>query len=118
MTGQDVLVIDDNAVTRDTVAMILEGEGFSVQSCSSGNSAIDLAKERAFDVYVIDYSMPGIKGDEVTAEVRKLHPGSFIIGYSIEQKETQFLEAGADKFIIKDHLTSELVQSIKLRNPV
>ncbi len=118
MTGQDVLVVDDNAVTRDLLAMILGGEGFLVESCSNGISAIELAKERSFQIYVIDYSMPGIKGDEVTSEVRKLHPDSFIIGYSIEQKETRFLEAGADKFIIKDHLTNELVQSIKFRKPL
>ncbi len=117
MTRQNVLVIDDNAVTRDTLKMILEAEGFTVERCSSGSDAIDLAKERSFRIYVIDYSMPGIKGDAVTAEVRKLHPGSFIIGYSIEQKETQFLDAGADKFIIKDQLMSELIQSIKLRMP-
>jgi DNA-binding response OmpR family regulator len=48
--------------------------------------------------------------------VRKMNPGSFIIGYSMEPKEIAFLNAGADKFIIKDHLMKELIQSLKDRN--
>ncbi len=115
MNQKEVLVIDDNQVTRDALKMILEEEGFIVNGCASGRSALDLTKEKSFGIYLIDYRMPEMNGDAVTAELRKLHPDSFIIGFSIEHKEQNFLAAGADKFIIKDRLGKELIQLIKER---
>jgi two-component system response regulator ResD len=111
----EVLVIDDNKTTRDILKMMLGDERFIVSSCASGPSALDLAKEKQFEIFVVDYSMPEMKGNVVTQELRKLWPDSFIIGYSIELKEEVFLAAGADKFIIKDHLDKELIPLIKER---
>jgi CheY-like chemotaxis protein len=112
---EEVLVIDDNQVMRDALRMILEDEGLTVNSCASGRHALDLTKEKRFGIYLIDYHMPEMNGDAVTAELRNLHPDSFIIGFSLEHKEQAFLAAGADKFIIKDQLDKELIQFIKER---
>lgn len=115
MTVGDVLVVDDNELTRVTLTQLLKEEGFTVDSCASGRSALDLTIRKPFQIFVIDYSMPEMKGDAVTAEVRKLHPSSFIIGFSFEPKESAFLEAGADKFLLKEYLLNDLVGLIKER---
>ncbi len=113
VTNQDVLVIDDNEMTRDVLILLLEEEGFSVNGCADGMSALDLAKQKLFKVFVVDYRMPRTNGDEVASLLRKLSPESFIIGYSVESKEQEFLSAGADKFILKDRLLAELLPSIR-----
>jgi CheY-like chemotaxis protein len=113
MRKEEVLVIDDNQMTRDTIMLLLEDQGFSVQGCANGKSAIDLSKRKNFAIYLIDYRMPGMKGDAVAAMIRKLSPEAYIIGFSLESKEQAFLEAGANKFIIKDHFDKKLIPLIK-----
>jgi CheY-like chemotaxis protein len=117
VNAKEVLIIDDNQTVRDSLMKVLESEGFIVNSCASGSSALDLAKEKRFGAYLVDYHMPGMKGDAVTAELRKLHPDAFIVGFSLENKEQAFLAAGANKFINKDRLDEGLIQLIKeIRN--
>lgn len=113
MTKKDILIVDDNRMTRDTLALLLDGEGLSVHTCADGISAVHLSEKKRYQVYVIDYNMPGLKGDAVASQLRKLHPHSFMIGYSIESKKQAFLAAGADQFIVKDDLINELIPSIK-----
>ncbi len=116
MKKEEVLVIDDNETTIDIVKIILEEEGYTVSSCPNGKSALQLTENKSFGIYIVDYSLSEqMKGDAVTAELRKLFPNSFIIGCSIEPKEKIFLAAGADKFLIKYRLHKELIQLIKER---
>ena len=116
MKQEEILVIDDNQMTRDVLKQLLDDENYIVSSCPNGMSAIELIKEKPFEIFIIDYSMPEMPGDAVTAEVRKLCPDAFIIGFSFEHKELIFLAAGADKFIIKDELHAKLINAIKERN--
>lgn len=113
VAGEDVLIIDDNAGMRHVLTFMLEDEGFSVASCPDGKTALDLAKNRPFKVYIIDFRLPEMRGDAIAAELRKMYPDTFMIGYSIENKEQSFLQAGVDKFIIKDDLINQLIPSIK-----
>jgi CheY-like chemotaxis protein len=110
---EDVLIIDDNSGMRHVLTVLLEDEGFSAASCPDGAAALDLAKKQHFKIYIIDYRLPEMMGDAIAAELRKMHPDSFIIGYSIENKEEPFLKAGVDKFIVKDDLINQLIPSIK-----
>lgn len=116
MNKEAVLVIDDNEITREALKILLEDEGFAAHSCANGRSALDLTKEKYFSVFIIDYRMPEMNGDAVAAVLRKLYPESFIIGFSLESKEQEFLEAGADTFIIKDHFDKKLIPLIRQRS--
>ena len=69
-----VLVIDDDATIRETLRMFLEFEDFVVSCCEDGKSGLDLAKKRSFDVILVDYQMPGLKGDDTTRLLRALCP--------------------------------------------
>jgi CheY-like chemotaxis protein len=111
----EILIIDDDRTTRDSLVMLLEFEGYNVSSCGSGASAFDLVKEKCYEVILIDYRMPEMNGDEVTKVLRPLCPDAFVIGFSIETKDRRFLAAGADAFISKNALVHELVPLIKNR---
>lgn len=113
MTGEEVLVIDDNQMTRDVLKRLLESEGYRVTCCADGMFAIDLAKEKKFGTFLIDYRMPGMNGDEVTLLLRRSHPEAFIVGLSIEHNDQAFLTAGANKFIFKGDIDKQLLPVLK-----
>jgi CheY-like chemotaxis protein len=115
VSNEAVLVIDDDKPTRVSLKMFLEFEGFVVCSCESGASALDLISKKYFDILLIGYRMPEMNGDELTRELRRLCPDAFILGFSVESKDQEFLSAGADAFVKKDRLVHELVPLIKNR---
>ncbi len=104
---KEILVIDDNESILGALKILLEYDGFKVQTCPSAASALALAGERAFDIYIVDYRLPEMNGDALTAAIRKMQPSAVIIGSSIEQKKQVFLAAGADMFILKERLPAE-----------
>lgn len=110
---EEILVVDDNKVTWGILRMLLEAEGYTVTCCADGLSAIELAKEKSFSVFLVDYRMPVMNGVEATAALRRLHPGKLIVGFSIENREREFREAGADTFVRKDDLYRWLVEDLQ-----
>lgn len=113
MIKEAVLVVDDNKTTREILKTILESEGYAVTCCADGLSAIDTSKEKGFSAFLVDYRMSAMSGLEAASVLRRLHPEKLIIGFSIENKERDFLEAGADVFIRKDELSSRLVEVLQ-----
>jgi CheY-like chemotaxis protein len=113
VAGEEVLIIDDNQLIRDGLKLLLESEGYSVTCCADGRSAIDLAKEKRFGTFLVDYCMPGMNGDEVTLLLRQSYPEAFIIGFSAEHKDRDFLTAGANTFMLKDDIDKHLLPLLK-----
>ena len=108
-TNKRILVIDDNEFLLSALKNLLEYNGFQVETCSHAVPALALAEEHPFDIYVIDYRLPGINGDAITVVIRRMQPTAIIIGSSAESKEQAFLRAGADTFIAKQELPVELL---------
>jgi CheY-like chemotaxis protein len=108
MRNESVLLIDDDKIVRDSLKVLLEIEGFDVHCCDSGPSAIKMLQTMSFDIILTDYRMPHMNGGEVAKLLRYHYPDIYIIGMSIEDMGTAFYMAGADAFINKQRLVSEL----------
>ncbi len=115
MNRDSVLIVDDNRMTRDILKTLIKESGFSVDTCEDGESAIHIAMHGRHAVFLVDYSMPGMTGDRLTVLLRTLRPDAFIIGFSLEDKERDFLEAGANIFLNKAHLFTGLIPVIQNR---
>ena len=109
---EEVLVVDDNDITRSLIKAILDGSGFTLVMCSYYADALKLSSRQYFKAFIIDYHLPNVKGDVLTAVFRKLHPAAIIIGCSVLPKERPFLQAGADYFILKENLPSDLLPTL------
>lgn len=112
-----VMIVDDHAVLRDTLRLLLEtrGEVAVVGEAGDGRQAIDIAEHLRPDVILMDASMPGLNGIEATAVLRKRLPRTRILilsGYSYEDRVSAALAAGADGYILKSSTADELLRAI------
>ena len=67
---QNILVIDDDASLRDTVAVILENEGFHAILASDGRSGFEQALMLQPDLALVDLRLPGMSGVEICKQLR------------------------------------------------
>ena len=111
----EVLLVDDNKMMRDTLQGYLEAQGYRVSACEDGPSALILASEKHFDIVLTDFQLPQMNGDEMVCLLRQQRSDRFIVGFSLGNKERAFLEAGADQFISKDQLLTDLIPAIEKR---
>lgn len=72
--GMNVLVVDDSEDTTEMLQHLLEIGGAKVDVATSGFEALQLAREKRFDVVLSDISMPGMDGFEFLSKLREL-PG-------------------------------------------
>lgn len=59
-----ILYVEDNAELRETIGMLMEGEGRSVTSCATAEEAWELDAPEPFDLVVTDVSLPGMSGTD------------------------------------------------------
>lgn len=105
---KSILIVDDDELLTETIRCLLEDDGHVVICCHNGSDASEHAKKQNFDVIIIDYNMPGMKGDVVCRLLRSNHPDVFIIGSSSEYQDEAFLSAGADTFVRKELLIQNI----------
>ncbi|MDR3578409.1 MAG: sigma-54 dependent transcriptional regulator [Oryzomonas sp.] len=111
-----VLVVDDEAVIRDALKRILEGERFSVETCVSGHSAIESLHERDFDLIVTDLKMPGMNGIEVLKAVKTLQPEAPVImitGYASVDTAVEAMKNGAVDYIAKPFSPDQFLEKVE-----
>jgi CheY-like chemotaxis protein len=107
-TKKLILVVDDDELLTEAIQSLLELDGHAVFCSHNGSDAIAISKGQRFDMVLIDYHMPGMKGDVVCRILRNYHPDVLIIGCSSDNQDEAFLSAGANIFIRKDQLVQDL----------
>jgi two-component system alkaline phosphatase synthesis response regulator PhoP len=116
-----VLVVDDEQRLRDLVRNYLEREGFTVLIAADGPSALDLARQQAPEVVVLDLMLPGLDGLEVCRRLRTFSD-AYVIMLTAKAEEIDRivgLEVGADDYLTKPFSPRELVARVRamLRRP-
>jgi CheY-like chemotaxis protein len=106
-TGR-VLVADDDAGTRNSLAMLLRLWGFEAITACDGPEALQAVQLHHPDIILLDFSMPGFGGPEVAkcvreqVEARQKRPFMVSIsGYTDAQTRQRAQEAGVDLHLVK-----------------
>lgn len=99
-----ILIIDDEASLRQTLARILQRAGHEVTTAESGEMALSLIAETAFDVVYMDLRMPGMPGLEALKRIHTSHPDLPVILFTAQPDVNSAVEAlrlGATDYLLK-----------------
>lgn len=113
-----VLCADDHPIVREGLRAIIgtQRDMSVVDEAADGQAAVAKYREHQPDVVVMDLRMPGLGGVAATLQIRKEFPGAHIIvltTYEGDEDIHRALEAGAQAYLLKDMVRTELVQSIR-----
>jgi CheY-like chemotaxis protein len=81
-TKARILHVDDHQDTRLMMAALLQERGYGVLTAGSVGEGLQLAKDIAFDLYILDVRLPDGTGVELCQQLREMHPGIPILYYS------------------------------------
>jgi two-component system alkaline phosphatase synthesis response regulator PhoP len=77
--GKMILLVDDEPSVSKAIKMLLEYDGFKVQTVRSGEEALELYVKSPFDLVITDFSMIGMDGGELASRIKALNPAQPII---------------------------------------
>jgi DNA-binding response OmpR family regulator len=106
-----VLIADDDADILALVRVRLERSGFAVISAHDGNEALALASSRRPDVAILDVSMPGLSGVDVTKQLRASRidvPVILLTARALDSDVEAGAAAGADAYLTKPFSPQDL----------
>ena len=104
MTGQTILVVDDERNIRRSLEMILTGEHYEVLCVASGQEALDTVGKETVHVVLLDIVMPGMNGIEVLKSIRSMRSKLAVVmisGHGTVQDAVMATKLGAYDFLEK-----------------
>ena len=113
-----ILIIEDNVIMLTVMCKILSKSGYKVITAKNGKEAFEKINTEEFDLVITDLMMPYSNGLEIVSKLRsdntKIHVGIIVVSY-IGNKETitESFMMGADSYLKKPIITSELLSTIK-----
>ncbi len=112
---QWILVVEDEATLRETLAYNLRREGYEVTTTGDGGEALDLARETEFDLIVLDVMLPTLDGLSIVRILRKDQrtPIILLTARSGEVDRILGLETGADDYVVKPFSLGELLARVR-----
>ena len=118
MTGESILVVEDEEDILDLISYNLKQAGFSVIAVESGEVALEVASEENFSLVLLDLMLPGIDGLEVCRLLRakpetKNIPVLMLTARTEEVDRIVGLELGADDYLTKPFSPRELVLRVR-----
>ena len=114
--NERVLVAEDDAAVRDIAVRILRRGNYDVVAVASGAAACELAREREFDLVLLDVVMPGMPCREVVERLRELRPGLPILlasGYAAGESLAELSRDTDVEFLRKPYDPDGLLRTIR-----
>ena len=115
MSGQRILVVDDDRGLRELLAEYLSSRGLEVLLATCGEEGLEVVKRGGVDLVVMDVMMPGIDGFEATRRLRAFSsvPVIMLTARGDDMDRIVGLELGADDYMPKPFNPRELLARIQ-----
>jgi two-component system response regulator HydG len=113
--GECVLLVEDDAPLRQMVAEVLEANGYRVAAAANAREALEVVQSQAVDLVLTDLMMPGMRGEELLAEVRAAFPEIPVIAvtaFGSIEGAVALTRAGAADYLTKPFRTPALLDAV------
>ena len=110
-----ILIIEDEKLLADSLKVLLEAKGFTVDAVYDGETGAAYAELWIYDLLILDVMMPGMDGYQVARQVRAKRFGTPILMLTAKSDildRVEGLNAGADYYLTKPFDTRELLACI------
>jgi DNA-binding NtrC family response regulator len=115
-TAGSILIVDDEAAIRESLQTLLEVEGFTVETATTGEEGLAQMAERIFDLVLLDVALPDKNGIELLAELRQRDLAANVImitAYGTVENAVRAMQAGAANFVQKPWDNEKLLADIR-----
>ncbi|MBI5280252.1 MAG: response regulator transcription factor [Candidatus Solibacter usitatus] len=113
-----ILVVDDHVAVREGIVRLLSSEfpEAAILAVADESAVLNAAGSEAYDIVVLDLSLPGRGGLELIRQLKDLAPQCALLVYTVHS-EDQFgvraLRCGADGYLTKDRPAEELIEAVR-----
>ncbi len=110
-----ILIVEDEATVRDTLALNLRAEGYDVVTAAQGPDGLQLAREAAPDLVILDIMLPVLDGLSLCRMLRRESdvPVIMLTARGTEMDRILGLETGADDYVVKPFSLGELLARVR-----
>jgi DNA-binding NtrC family response regulator len=111
-----ILLIDDDKIILDTLAMILEEEGYIVDKAENGKDAIEKTRTNYYNLAIVDWRLPDIEGTKLLGQLQDTTPKMvkiMLTGYPSMNNAVEAVNYHADAFFSKPVDFDELFKKIR-----
>ena len=113
-----VLLVEDDPISQEVVAAMLQNQGHTVVRADSGRQALDVLARQRFDLVLMDVQMPEMSGVELTAALRARESGErlpivALTAHALKGDRERFLQAGMDDYLCKPIRPAELLAAVE-----
>lgn len=117
--GLQVLIVDDNAMNRKMLSMVLKKMGIMTDEADGGPACLELVSQKKYDVIFMDHLMPEMDGVETFHRLKELtnslNPDTPVIALTADDLgsgEAFFMETGFSGYLVKPVLPKKLEELI------
>ncbi len=111
----NLLVVDDDTAMRQMLEGLFRREGYEVSEASSAPAALELAREREYDVVLSDVRMPGGSGIDLMRELRRVQPRARVVlmtAFGNVESAVEAMRDGACGYTVKPFEPEEVLRAV------
>ena len=111
-----ILVVEDLEAVRELICLILEEDGYHVESASNGKEGLELFSTKHFDMVVTDLLMPVMSGSDMGEKMKRINkniPIVLLTAWMMEYTESELQSKGIDYVVKKPFSEDQLRQLVR-----
>ena len=112
IVGKRILLVEDDLGARESIKLLLTIDRHHVVEATDGAEAVELLKSQTFDLAILDYFMPGMRGSELALHIRQVAPALPILMITAYLEKLSEADKPVDAVIGKPFNVEELRRTI------
>lgn len=116
MKNKRILLVDDDKIILESMAQILQSEGFNTDTAESGSEAIRKSKTNYYNIALLDIKLPDMEGTQLIKELQETLPRTMkimVTGFPALDNAVESLNLGADAYLMKPVNPEKLLAIVK-----